>query len=114
MPQVKNILTATRQLDPRAAAFIFALAYIAGLAGSVAALLIVGALLAGLYGARVVATAPPIVPPPFRDVVLAPSQELLAAPVASSPLADAIASGLQIKSVQFSLPATARAKKTAV
>lgn len=111
--KVKNILTATRQLDPRAAAFIFALAYVAGLTGSVAVLLIAGALLAGLYGARVAVAAPPIVPPPFRSEVSAPSQELITAPAGNSPLADALASGLQIKSVQFSLPATACAKKSA-
>lgn len=103
-------LVAVQAVNPIGAATIFVLAYVASYIG-LAALLIVAAFLVGLYFAK-----RPSAPETTSSVVAASVVQDASLPVEtapalpSSPLADALANGLQIREIKFSTPSNGRAK----
>lgn len=96
---VVDSLQAARSVHPGGVAAVFGLAYLAGLAGSIVAPLVVAALLFGLFVAR---QSPQGVAGP-----VGPLREY----AASSPLDTFADNGLEISSVTFKKPAANRARK---
>lgn len=107
--QLFSLVSAARELEPSGAVVLFVAGWLAGLAGSISALLIAAALFAGLYGARIVAAAKVLPTVDVQPIALA---EPSAAP-SSSPIAEALANGLTIKKIEFSQAAAGKARKTA-
>ena len=69
-----SVVESIRSIDPRGAAAIFVIAWLAGFSGSVAGLLVAVALFGGLYAARLAAIPEPQVvnvPPAMQTVPLA-------------------------------------------
>lgn len=103
---VVDSLQAARSVHPGGVAVVFSLAYLAGVVGSIAAPLVVAALLFGLFVARQSNSAP------YRGEGLRVVDSGDFAPVAS-PLDSFAAAGLEVNSVTFKKPAASRAKKNA-
>jgi hypothetical protein len=105
-------LISARSLDPKGAAAIFAVAWLAGFAGSLAALLIAVALFAGFYGARVVASANVAAESP------APAAEpstvsTVHAGEAMPSLREALADGLVVRKIELGQAPVAKSRKSA-
>lgn len=93
----KQLATSIRSINPIGAGAIFAIAWVAGFAGSFSALLVAGSFLVGLYlasAARAVVAAAPTAP-----------TATTVAPTTGSPVSDAIAAGLVIREVKLGTPA---------
>lgn len=107
-----RVLDSARSIPPAGAATIFAIAYLAGLLGSVAALFVAAALFVGLFAAARAAELAPARAEKL-NIVETKAAELLPAAAPSSPIADAIANGLTIRKIEFSGPAPVKARKVA-
>lgn len=101
-------LAAVQSVSPIGAGTIFAAAYLASYLGF-AALLIVAAFLVGLHFAKrpAVETTSKV---ETASISTSQPAELLPALPSSSPLADALASGLSIRKIEFATPSNGRAK----
>lgn len=109
-----KIVAEIQSISPIGAACIFAAAWIASLLG-LAAVLIVAALLAGLYLARLPSSAAVVGSTISTDIQAAPVQSVpVAQLMPSSPIADAMANGLQIRKIEFATASNGRAKKQTV
>lgn len=101
-----SIVAAARSINPMGAAAIFLVAWLAGLAGSLAALFVALALFAGLYGAKTVAS--PIV---VQSVPAEPVVSSAPAVVAATSAVDQFA-GLVVREVKLAQPTGKPAKVT--
>lgn len=105
----QRFASSARSVDPRGAALIFGVAWLAGFTGSVTMLLVAVALFAGLHLAKAAAV---VVETRAAVVPATPAVQTVAA---VNPLAEALANGLTIKRVEFAQAAAVngRGKKTA-
>lgn len=114
-----HALDSARSIPPAGAATIFAIAYIAGLLGSIAALFVAAALFVGLFAARLQAAELAPARAETSTIVESPQVLIPAAAVHPGPgacgpsIAEAIANGLQIRKIEFSGPAPVKARKVA-
>lgn len=110
-----HALDSARSIPPAGAATIFAIAYIAGLLGSVAALFVAAALFVGLFAAaRAAEIKCETRTIPTAIVANTQAADLLPSPGPSaSPIADAIANGLTIRKIEFAGPSSAKVRKVA-
>ena len=98
MKRLYHFAAAAREISPIGAALVFAVAYLAGLAGNLAALLIAAALFIGLYAAR------------FQGSGSGPLSASIVMPE-PTPFEQLTAAGLECSRVEFRKPAPARQPK---
>ena len=102
-----------RAINPIGAAIIFALAWLAGFAGSFAALLVAAALLGGLYLAKQSAEISAPVNPPAAPVIIPAAAVHPSSGACGPSISEAIANGLQIRKIEFAGPPAVKVRKVA-